>query len=145
MTVYAARLLSHHDGDTCTVTVTLREQDIGLGIVAGGHIDQTLRYCGVNAPELGTTAGREALKFVAAALPAQTNFQIVTSKRDARGKYGRLLAWLILPSGDVLNQQLVESGNAVAYPPLPLVPPDSDINVPIITTKPVPAASVLSA
>jgi micrococcal nuclease len=36
--------------------------------------------------------------------------------RDARDKYGRLLAWVYLPDGRMLNRLLVEQGFAYADP-----------------------------
>lgn len=114
---YPATLALHHDGDTCHAVLVLNES---FGFVSA--YGTLIRYAGINAPELATPAGKIALEFVAAKLPAGSTFTF-RSPNDEREKYGRALGWLILADGMCLNRLLVDSGNAVPYGDLPVDPP----------------------
>lgn len=110
---YPAILAAVHDGDTVHCAV-----DLGIDIT----VKLTLRFAGINAPELATPAGIVARDYVTANLPPGAAFYVLTTK-DRKEKYGRYLAWLVLPDGRCINRMLVDSGNAVAYGNLPVDPP----------------------
>jgi len=106
---YAARVMSVIDGDTLWATV-----DLGWGTFTR----QKLRLHQVDAPELRTTAGERARRFVARVLQASPHIVIRTHKYD---KYARYLADVfylpgvkrakrIVSQGIFLNQQLLDKG-----------------------------------
>lgn len=106
---YQARLAKLVDGDTIHCAV-----DVGLDI----SINLTLRFYGVNAPEMSTVAGQASAVWVAnwfAAFAPDGKFILQTVK-DKREKYGRYLA-VILSMGRAhnLNDELVAAGQAVPY------------------------------
>jgi endonuclease YncB( thermonuclease family) len=87
---YQATIIENHDGDTSKISA-----DLGFGISA----KITVRWLGINAPELSTPEGKTA--------------------RDAlnvsKEKYGRYLATFTLADGTNVNDWLVKSGYAVPY------------------------------
>lgn len=108
---YRAWLVKLVDGDTIHAGI-----DLGMDIVN----NQTLRFYGVNAPEMSTEAGKLSAAWVAnwfATLAPDGEFILQTVK-DRREKYGRYLA-VILSSNRVhnLNDELVAAGQAVPYFP----------------------------
>lgn len=98
-----------HDGDTVTVTV-----DLGFRLY---HTLQ-VRMVGINAPELITAAGKAAKVALDAFVVAAgiTGWTAVTYK-DGKEKYGRWLATLYSPTGENVNQWMLDHGYAVAYLP----------------------------
>lgn len=107
---YACELIRIVDGDTAHVRV-----DLGLDV----RFDITLRFAGINAPELNTPEGPPARQFVVDNLPLVFTIRTV---KDHREKYGRYLAWLLLSDGRCLNRMLVDAGHAVGYGNLPIDP-----------------------
>lgn len=89
------------DADTLDLTLDL-----------GWHISyrSRCRLAGVNAPELGTAAGREAREYVMALCPVGTSVRFVSQALD---KYGRPLGLVILPNGEDLSAHLLAAGIAV--------------------------------
>lgn len=108
---YSAWLVAHVDGDTIHAGI-----DVGIDIATF----QTLRFYGVNAPEIGTPAGKTSAAWVQQWF--QTNCPdgkfILQTVKDKREKYGRYLA-VILSADRVhnLNEELVAAGQAVSYFP----------------------------
>ncbi len=102
---YQATILSHHDGDTSRAEISL-----GLDVT----VRVTLRWLGINAPELATPEGKAALVALTAKLPVGTVCTITTIK-DHQEKYGRYLATFTLADGTNVNDWLVKSGYAVPY------------------------------
>lgn len=111
---YQASFQDCYDGDTCDFKVSL-----GLSV----YTLQRVRFYGVNAPELRgeeREAGLEVKSFVTRILQmAHTVVLMVPQKRgcrpdyncDRRGKYGRLLAEVIV-DGQSLNRLLLQTGRA---------------------------------
>lgn len=110
---YGATILGNVDGDTIHAQV-----DLGFSI----RVDMTLRFAGINAPELGTPEGAASAAWVAGQVPPATKLVIHTAK-DRHEKYGRMLAWLQMPDGSWLNQTMVDAGLAVPFGNLPATPP----------------------
>ncbi|MCU1676130.1 MAG: hypothetical protein JWM93_888, partial [Frankiales bacterium] len=81
---------------------------------------QTLRFYGLNAPEMSTAAGKVSAQWVKDwfATNAPGGKFILQTQRDKREKYGRYLA-VILSTDRVhnLNDELVAAGQAVPYFP----------------------------
>ena len=97
------------DGDTLTVRLDGHEK---------GSI---IRLYGVDAPELKQLWGREARDFTA----QLTQDQRVVLEIAEKGKYGRLIALVVLPDGRCLNEELVKAGLAwFHHPPVFLTLPD---------------------
>lgn len=110
-------MLANVDGDTLHARV-----DLGCDV----RIDLVLRFAGINAPELPSVEGLAAAQFVKDHLPMGTITTIRTAK-DRREKFGRYLAWVMMPEapGTWINQVLVDQGLAVPYGNLPVSPPAS--------------------
>ena len=114
---YKATVIDIHDGDTIHADV-----DLGCDI----HTRLTLRFMGINAPELSTPAGSVSRDWLVNEL--KDGNLVIRTVKDRREKYGRYLAWLwhqsegsfingafvtLLPS---INDRMVASGQAVVYP-----------------------------
>jgi len=87
-----------------------------IEVILDGEIYQ-LRYIGIDAPEIGMPFFKEASE----ANDVFVGNQIVELERDISDtdKYGRLLRYVYLPDGRMVNVELVGSGwaSAIAYPP----------------------------
>ena len=99
---YPAVVASWHDGDTCHVDV-----DLGFGIHSTGF---AARIYGINAPELNTEAGKDALHYAALLCPAGTAVTILSRGWDKYG--GRFDAEIRLPDGRDFARAMVEAGHA---------------------------------
>ena len=91
------------DGDTIEVTIT-------------GTL-YTVRYIGIQSPEAGDPGGAEASE----ANRKLVNGQVVTLEKDVSetDQFGRLLRYVYLADGRMVNEELIKqrSAFAVAYPP----------------------------
>ena len=105
---YEATIIKNKDSDTSTVLCQL-----GFGISA----KITVRWLGINAPELTTPQGRAARDALNAKLPPGTVCTITTVKDPlvSKEKHGRYLATFTLADGTNVNDWLVKSGYAVPY------------------------------
>jgi micrococcal nuclease len=103
---YDAEILDVVDGDTIDVDV-----DLGLD----DHQHTRIRLYGIDAPELGTDAGKSSRTWLAAQLPVGTRLRIRTIK-DRKEKFGRYLG-VLWPAGATrsLNDEMVELGLAAVY------------------------------
>lgn len=124
--LYEATVVRHVDGDT-----TILDIDQGMNHWSR---NQYVRYAGINAPELSTPEGKQALAFLETVLLVGQKVALVTIEYHEFEKYGRVLGVLYpsaptglpltadlatllpLPPGSV-NQMMLDSGNAVAYDP----------------------------
>ena len=99
------------DGDTLTVRLD-------------GHEKGTIiRLYGIDCPELKQLWGREARDFTAKLVQDKR----VVLEATERGKYGRLIALVVLPDGRCLNEELVKAGLAwFHHPPVFLTLPDDE-------------------
>jgi len=109
---YKAQVKKFIDGDTIVCLI-----DCGLSMFS----KQTLRFRGINAPELSTPKGQEVKKFVQEAL-GQVTFVIV--KTYSAEKYDRYLTDIfylpgeedpqtVADQGQFLNQELLDAGLVV--------------------------------
>ncbi|MBS3733778.1 MAG: thermonuclease family protein [Phycisphaerae bacterium] len=109
------RVVRVHDGDTFEVAVPDGTTD---------HTD--VRFWGVDTPELAHRPGeqdqhyaREAAEFVQRLCEGKRVRLDLEPGRSPRGKHGRLLAWVYLPDGRLLNGVLVAAGYGYADPRFP--------------------------
>jgi len=80
--LYRAVITDHHDGDTSHVVV-----DAGFDL----DIHLTVRWYGINAPELATPEGKAALVWLNGVLPPGSDC-LFKSAKSPKDKFGRYLA-----------------------------------------------------
>lgn len=102
-----------HDGDTAHVDL-----DLGFGYQLAshdldGHPIVSLRVYGINAPELRTVTGREALAYALTVCPPGTRVTVVSHGWDKYG--GRFDGSIALPDGSDFATLMLQSGNAVPF------------------------------
>ena len=102
--LFPALIDEWHDGDTCYVHRGARP---GV-IIHGEHV----RVQGINAPELNTAAGKAAAAYASSICPPGTLVMLECEDED---KYGRLLAYVIMPNGQDFGKMMIAAGQAVAY------------------------------
>lgn len=108
---YNCKIVKVIDGDTTDVDI-----DLGFGVWLK---KQRIRFYGVDTPESRTSDSEEkvyglmAKDFVQARLPVGS-IQILRTRKDAKGKYGRILGEFVIDDTTV-NQMLIDTHNAVAY------------------------------
>lgn len=101
--IYKATLLSVYDGDTVTVSV-----DLGMHV----SVRAPLRLVGIDAPEMGTDAGRAAKEHLRGLCAPPL---VIRTYKDPGDKYGRWLATVVNGQGVNVNAQMVEDGHAKPY------------------------------
>ena len=92
------------DGDTVTVVID--------------GVRQRVRLLGIDAPELGSPGecfGRESADRAAALLTGTSVQLIADDTQDDRDRYGRLLRYVVLADGTLVNGMLVRDGDAREY------------------------------
>ena len=101
---YPAVVTKIHDGDTCSLDV-----DLGFGIHSTAF---NCRFYGINAPELSTDAGKQALAFLETILVVGDRVVVMSYGWD---KYGGRFDGVIMTAGsaDSVNKQMLDSGHAV--------------------------------
>jgi micrococcal nuclease len=105
--VEAARVVNVVDGDTVDVRVGGREERV--------------RLIGIDTPETVHPRqpvmcyGREASQRAEALLQGQTVFLEADPSQDSRDRFGRLLRFVWLEDGRMVNQVLVAEGYAFEY------------------------------
>ena len=97
---FSALVTGVHDGDTLTVI----QQDQTL------HV----RLSGIDSPEMNQPFGDDARSFTAELALGRT----VTVIEEKMDRYGRLIAWVVLPDGRNLSHEIVAAGFAWWYRPL---------------------------
>lgn len=91
------KVVGVHDGDTFTILLNNKQERV--------------RLRSIDCPELGQSYGRNAKQFTSDAAFGKTVLLADTS----RDRYGRMLATVVLPTGDTLNTLLVAAGLAWQY------------------------------
>jgi len=95
------------DGDTIDVTV-----DLGFKV----HTKQRLRLARINAPETRGPSKAEGKKATAALRDYIGVGSRVMVRTEKTGKYGRYLAEIYLPTGENVNDWMLNNGYAVQSP-----------------------------
>lgn len=92
------------DGDTIEMSIM---------VMPGMELNhEHVRVEGINAPEMGTTAGRDATIFAQGLLPIGMLVTLIMNHRD---KYGRVLARIQLPDGRDFSALMLDANQAVVY------------------------------
>ena len=100
-----ATVTRHVDGDTFEVAVA--DPPRGMRAV------ERVRLMGIDTPEMGEPLAAEALAHVERRAGAGPVYLAFDFRR--RDRYDRLLAFVYLPDGTLLNAELIETGFAVVY------------------------------
>jgi len=101
---YRAKVVKVVDADTLDVVI-----DLGFKI---SH-ELRLRVARIDAPEIGTPAGKAARDYVAGLLPPGAQVTVKTGKGD---RYGRWIAEVATGDGINLSDTLLALRMAVPYP-----------------------------
>lgn len=118
--------LDRYDGKTFRVVKVVDGDtlDVDVPDARGGHAATRIRLWGVDTPETvrpNTPVqhfGPEASAFTKAAATGK-RVRLELDYRRQRGAYGRLLAYVHLPDGRMLNRVLIEEGYGYADPRFP--------------------------
>jgi len=108
---YQCKIVRVVDGDTTDVDI-----DLGFGVWMK---KQRIRFYGVDTPESRTSDkeekvyGLSAKHFVENLLPKGSK-QVLRTRKDGVGKYGRILGEFLVDDTTV-NQLLIDTHNAVEY------------------------------
>ena len=114
---YQCKIVRVVDGDTTDVDI-----DLGFGVWMK---KQRIRFYGVDTPESRTrdkeekVYGLAAKYFVESYLPKGSR-QVLRTRKDGVGKYGRILGEFVVFDGfgdreTTINQLLIDTNNAVSY------------------------------
>ncbi|MFP4105085.1 MAG: thermonuclease family protein [Phycisphaerae bacterium] len=113
--------MARYDGKTFTVKRAVDGDTLILDVPDAGSAETRVRLWGVDTPETVRENhpvehfGPEASKQTKTWTEGRTvRLELVPTR--TRGDYGRLLAYVYLPDGSMLNPQLVEQGYAYASP-----------------------------
>lgn len=98
-----ATILRWLDADTAEMAL-----DLGFAISYRAKV----RIDGINAPEMSTREGADALAWCKAFLPPGLTVEVTSKKWD---KYGRVLGSVKLPDGSDYAEALTKAGHCVAY------------------------------
>jgi endonuclease YncB( thermonuclease family) len=101
--VYNAFVVKIHDGDTFMAQV-----DLGFRV----SIKIWVRLHGVDAPELNTPEGKDALSYVTGLLGGVGGDVVLQSYKDAQS-FARWVCDVWLPDGRSLSDELIKSGHGV--------------------------------
>lgn len=108
-----------YNGKSFTVSRVVDGDTIDINIPDGKFSRTRIRLWGVDTPETKSNQssamyfGHEASEFTAK-LTLEKTVRLYLDKTKTRGKYGRLLAYVLLPDGRFLNEALVTEGFAYA-------------------------------
>jgi micrococcal nuclease len=110
-----------YHGRAFTVLEVLHGDTRDIDIPDGKFPDTRIRLLGVDTPETRHPTvgvmyyGKEATDFTAAAVLGKQVTILLDTASDERDRYGRLLAYVQLPDGSILNEQLIRNGFGYAY------------------------------
>jgi endonuclease YncB( thermonuclease family) len=119
---YSGLVREVHDGDTVYVDLSLGFGHVALSKDWDGHPWLACRLArelptggatGINAPELSTQAGRDALVFAQSLLQPGMRVVVMSLGWDKYG--GRFDGTIALPDGRDFGSLMVESGHAVEH------------------------------
>jgi len=119
---------TYPDGDwqkyhnkTFTVVEVIDGDTIDINISDGKHPNTRIRLIGVDTPETKHPTvglmyyGPQATEFTTSLALGKQVTVLLDTAGDQRGYYGRLLAYIQLPDGRVINAELVKNGYGYAY------------------------------
>jgi len=118
---YPAGDWQKYHGKTFTVTEVIDGDTLDIDIPDGESANTRIRLIGVDTPETKHPTvslmyyGPEATEFTTSmAMGKQVRVRLDTAG-DQRGYYGRLLAYIQLPDGKILNAEIIKNGYGYAY------------------------------
>ena len=110
---YAGVVTSVYDGDTVTMEVLIWK---------GQKVEASIRLKGIDTPEMRGKCSAEKLLAIKArdfvrdlTLNKLTILEAIPYEGKADGKYGRIIGTLYTPTGQNINQMLVDKGLAREY------------------------------
>ena len=109
---YPAIVRDWHDGDTCHMDIDIGFGNIEAAYDLDGRPRLSCRIYGINAPELSTQAGKDALVYAKSLCPSGTKVIVLSHGWDKYG--GRFDGQIQLPDGRDYGQVMIDSGHAVA-------------------------------
>lgn len=110
-----------YHGKTFKVLEVIDGDTIDINIPDGEHEDTRIRLIGVDTPETKHPTvglmyyGPQATEFTTSLVLGKEVLILLDTAGDQRGYYGRLLAYVQLPDGKVLNAELIKNGYGYAY------------------------------
>ena len=120
-TTYAAADWQKYHDRTFTVLEVIDGDTIDIDFPDGKFPDTRIRLMGIDTPETKHPMvglmyyGPEATEFTKSLVLGQPVTLRLDTVGDIRDRYGRLLAYVTLPDGTVLNEELIKQGFAYAY------------------------------
>jgi endonuclease YncB( thermonuclease family) len=120
-TTYAEGDWQKYHNRTFRVNEVIDGDTLDIDIPDGQFPDTRVRLLGVDTPETKHPSlpvmhyGPEASEFAAKMALGQTVTLKLDTVGDIRDRYGRLLAYVVLPDGTVLNAELIRQGYGYAY------------------------------
>jgi micrococcal nuclease len=106
---------------TFTVLEVIDGDTIDVNILDGEHEDTRIRLIGVDTPETKHPTvglmyyGPEATQYTMQQTLGKQVTILLDTVSDQRDRYGRLLAYVVLQDGRVLNAELIKNGYGYAY------------------------------
>ncbi len=110
-----------YHGRVFTVLEVIDGDTLDIDIPDGEHEDTRIRLIGVDTPETKHPTvglmyyGPEATEFTTSLALGKQVMVLLDTVGDQRGRYGRLLAYIQLPDGKVLNAEIIKNGYGYAY------------------------------
>lgn len=118
---YPAGDWQKYHGRVFTVLKVVDGDTIDIDIPDGDHLDTRIRLIGVDTPETKHPTvglmyyGPEATAFTTRLALGKQVTVLLDTAGDQRGHYGRLLAYIQLPDGNILNAEIIKNGYGYAY------------------------------
>ena len=106
---------------TFTALKVIDGDTIDINIPDGEHEDTRIRLIGVDTPETKHPTvglmyyGPQATEYTTTEALGKQVTIMLDPAGDQRDRYGRLLAYVVLPDGRVLNAELIKNGYGYAY------------------------------
>lgn len=110
-----------YHGKVFTVLEVIDGDTLDIDIPDGEHSDTRIRLIGVDTPEtkhptVGLSHyGPEASAYTKRLVLGKKVTVLLDTAGEQRGRYGRLLAYIQLPDGNILNAEIVKNGYGYAY------------------------------
>ena len=108
---YPAKVLNVHDGDTITLDIDLGYDHLIAGQDWDGKTRLSCRVFGINAPELSTQAGKDALAYAQTLLNVGDRCKVTSHGWDKYG--GRFDGEITLADGRDFGTVMIATGHAV--------------------------------
>jgi len=120
-TTYADADFQKYHRKTFTVLEVIDGDTLDIDIPDGKHEDTRIRLIGVDTPETKHPTvglmyyGPEATQYATQQTLGKQITILLDTVSDQRDRYGRLLAYVVLPDSRVLNAELIKNGFGYAY------------------------------